>query len=257
MSRNGNKSDDNRPTTEIDDVTAERDNQVNILVENQEKIIGNSDELRNAFSSFYANGNELKNLDSLWEKIDIVLRPEFEDIDELADAVNAVINNIANLDAETVTVLREQDAETDLVDFITEMRLKYGTQLTRQFNRLQKGRNWWSNIKTNAGFRSQRPTFEHELIIDHTEEVIFNSNIDSTLVLVTHFVQQLDSVSEMVGEDILLEMDTEKISNIISILESLQTDIEEYEETIDEITDSQTDPSEDNSDSSSAPEENS
>jgi len=205
------------------------------LIEYEDIITENSKHLTKSFGKFFESDYEFNDLSKLWENIRITLEPEFEDIDDLADVVNALVNTVQNLDSETVVLLREKDASEELVKLLKELNFDYGYRLDRQFNRLRKGRNWWSNIKTNAGFRSQRPTFEHELTIDYSETVVFNSSPNTTLILINHFAKQLESAPELVGEDVLLEMNKGAIQDVIDRLEKLEQDINDYEEEIDQI----------------------
>jgi hypothetical protein len=221
---------------QVDDSGEERERQIATLIEYEDILVENSEDLMNAFGSFFESNYDFNDLGKLWSNVNIVIKAEFDDLDEFADVANALINLVTNLDSETISELREEGANEDLVSLFKDLKIEYGHKLDREFNRLQKGRDWWSNIKTNAGFRSQRPTFEHELTIDYTETVVFNSSIDSTFILIDHFVRQLESVPKLVGEDVLLEMDKEQINDVIGRLESLKDDIEDYEEEIESIT---------------------
>jgi prefoldin subunit 5 len=235
MSHGDGNETPNEEVVEVDDSYEERDKQISTLVEHEDILIENSEDLLKAFESFFETEYDFNDIGKLWTNVNLVIKPEFDDIDELADTANAFINIISNLDAEIVELLREEGGSEEIISLLRDLKLDHGYQLDRQFNKLQKGRNWWSNIKTNAGFRSQRPTFEHELTIDYTETVIFNSNIHSTFILIDHFTRQLQSVPKLVGDDALLEMNKDQIDTIIDRLEDLKSDIEDYEEEIESI----------------------
>lgn len=231
---NGNETPDGE-IVEVDDRYEERDKQIATLIEHEDILIENSEDILKSFESFFEAGYEFNDIGKLWTNVNVVIQPEFDDDDELADTANALVNLVENLDAEAISSLREEEADEDLVSLLKDMKLDFGYQLNRQLNRLRKGRDWWSNIKTNAGFRSQRPTFEHELTIDYSETVVFNSDINSTLILVDHFVRQLESLPKLVGDDALLEMDKNQIDTIIDRLDDLKDEIEDYEEEIESI----------------------
>lgn len=205
------------------------------IVEYQNILTENSEELHRALESFFESDFEFNDIGKLWTNVNLVIKPEFDDINELADAANALINLITNLDAELIALLRDEGANENVISLLRDLNLNHGYQLDRQFNKMQKGRNWWSNIKTNAGFRSQNPTFEHELTIDYTDTVVFNSNIHSTFSLIDHFTRQLHSVPKLVGDDALLEMNKDQIDTIIDRLEEIKGDIEDYEEEIESV----------------------
>ena len=128
--------------------------------------------------------------------------------------------------------MRGKDADEELIKLIRDLKLEYGYKLDQEFNRAKKGRNWWSNIKTNAGFRSSRPNFEHELTIDYDRIVNFNSDINSTLILIDHFTRQLESAPKLVGDEALHEMDKNKIDKIMQRLDNIKEDISDYEEVV-------------------------
>lgn len=234
----GNEEEDNGDyELEVVEDTDHRTSEFENLLEYEDTIITNSNHLKSSFGKFFESEFEFNDISKLWDNVGITLEPEFDDADDLGDVVTALINIVGNLDADAVTLLREKGANEELVDLLKELNFEYGYKLDRQFNRLKKGRNWWSNIKTNAGFRSQRPTFEHELTIDYSETVVFNSSPNTTLVLMNHFAQQLESAPELVGEDVLLEINKGLIEDVKDRLESLEEDIEDYEDEIDEIGD--------------------
>lgn len=236
MSGNDSGNSEVETTVESYESFDQRDKEITTLVNNQDVLVDNSEDLKQSFESFFSSNLEFNDLGKHWNHMNVVLMPEFDDIDDLADTANSLINIIQHLDAEVIELLNKEGADEDLIALLKDLKLDYGHELDRQFNRLQKGRNWWSNIKTNTGFRSQRPNFQHELTIDYSETVVFNSDIQTTFILVDHFMKQLQSVPELVGDDALLEMDTDQIDSIIERLEDLKTDIQDYEEEIEEIS---------------------
>jgi len=214
--------------TEIETTDAFPEDLAEPLVENSTEIMANRDSIERVFENIIKTDKVFNNMEKLSGGLELALTPQV-DQDEIGPLINGLISTIVNFDPDYRSEFEEYGADEELVSFISDLKLRYGVELTQRLNREWKGRDWWSNIKTNVGVRSNRVYFRNELTIDFEREVDFNSGPESTLVLVDHFLRQITAAKNTIGEDILDSIRKEQVEEIHDHVSDLLEEIDEYQ----------------------------
>lgn len=206
-----------------------RERQIRTVVEHESLVLASADALRDAFEDFAESDHEFEDLESFWRRVDGALDAP-EDAEESADPASAVVTVVSTLDPDSVVSLHDGDASDDLVSLLWELKLDYDRDLERQLEWILDGRNWWRHVRSTPEERDGLVFLEHELTVDHSEDVVFHSTVESTWELVYHLVWHVLAVPNVVGEETLLEMDKRQIGSIRDNLETAIDDIEDYEQ---------------------------
>lgn len=205
----------------------------NVGRESVDVLLDNSSDIRGAFESIewvFEDTLNSERIENSWNDYRGTMQTklydeiEGENIDEISAAL---LNVIANWNLQLFKHIKEKDE--DLAEKLKNLSAKYGLPVQRRAQRINQGRNYWSNIKSEIGVRSDSPKFTHEITLDHERTVEFQSGLDSTLVLAYHFLQQVDDAPNTIGEDLLSFIDKNQLEEIIEISQSLLEDVEEYE----------------------------
>ncbi|MFD1515137.1 hypothetical protein [Halomarina rubra] len=202
------------------------------LREHLDAILDNKEEVRNVFEQTINTDLRFNELDTSLRYLSGVLYPEVEGEDSMVLA-EIIVNAVVYFQPQFADTLLEKFEDGDkLVDFLTELESKYSVILTRRVNRHYKGNDWWSNVKTDSGYRSGQPIFHHEITKDYDERVLISSDPQNTLVLSKHFLQQVNSARDDLGEDILHYVNEETTKQLAEVAQELADAVSEYPESV-------------------------
>lgn len=220
------------------DSHSERDRRLRTVVGHESVIVEYAPNLRDAFETFAESDHQFDDLDAFWRSVDLVFEHLDDDTDvdtcEPSDPASALVTVVSELDPESVVSLHDAGGSDELVPLLWSLKLDYDRDLERRLDWILEGRNWWRHVRSTPEERNGVVSLEHELTMDHTEDVVFHSTIESTWDLIDHLVWHVLAVPNVIGEETLLEMDTQRIGTIIGNLEAARADIEAYETRVSE-----------------------
>lgn len=218
-----------------------------ILIEHDDVIVESEDEIHEIFNLFISSDLEFNNFDEYFQRASWLFRGRVDE-EEAGDIATALINATGNMEALAVDELHDR-ADSELARLLQRLAAKYNLDLQRTISRWRQGREYWTNIKSSAAFRSGIPTFYHELIIDHNEVLTFNSSVRANQIIARHMIEQLTSLPDQLGEEALQYVDSEEIELIEDELESLQEKLEDLEASSESVATSDQDDQEKNGES--------
>ena len=167
------------------------------------------------------------NFDKFADNLDMILADDLSQ-GNIEPVINSLISVVLNCNREVRERLQEDAENDDLVRFVIDLNLDYGIDLEQRINRMWKGPDWWSNIKTDTGIRSGNAYFQHELTLDYDRQVTFNSNIESTFTLIEHLLRQVKASKNTLGEDIFSPFHKQQIEEVEEQAAEVLNDIEEH-----------------------------
>jgi hypothetical protein len=207
-----------------------RQENIRLLSEYIDNIEEVKDEMKTLFDIYFCQPDTYNsNIESFGQRMDVLLSEFVDDSEEREELVNAIFSLIMNYGYDNKSLTNEHE---QVAKFLREFNMSYGSDINRQMNKLNQGERYWSNIRTESGFRNNNPKFSHQIVIDKSEMVEFDSSVSATTTLVSHFVNQLYSAPSEFSEDVLLEFNVEAMESIRDRIEELIDDIEEHEEEI-------------------------
>lgn len=209
---------------------------VKTLARNDKSVTELETPIDDTLSEFVSSNKKFGGFEELFSSLEFILRGEVTEGDE-QELSEALVNIVANADNRTIDALREE-ADDSVARFIQRIKTRHGLDLQRKINRLRQGKNYWTNIKTEAVYRTGRPTFHHEITIDYQETVRISSSPNANLDLATHLLEQTSSLPETLGEDAFetveraqVEEVREKANELIEMMD------EKDEDDVEEISD--------------------
>jgi|GEM_PF-2731430 len=208
---------------------------VDLLLEHSEGILEQRKEIRSVFEKTIGTDKKFNNFDTFFRYLEGCLYGKV-DQDAQEDVAEALLNTINSFSHDAADQLREDGEDGEkLFEFITTLEVEYGLDLSQRTNRVYKGQDWWSNIKTQPGYRSGRPHFSHEIIKDYDEQVVIGTDAQNTLVLARHLINEVDSARTTLGEDILDYINPDLVDDICNLASELQDAMEQYDAADEEI----------------------
>jgi len=213
-------SEENEPEKPVEDEHLE------MLSEYHREISNNFEDIKWVFEDSFESDRVHNDYNDYFSTMHITLVDVVEEGDEreLANSlIHATLNYSPALDDELDSI------SGDLAGNIRKLSSQFGLPIQRRTQRIQQGHNYWSNVKSDIGVRSDQPNFEHEIIIDYNERISFDSGLHGTSVLARHYLEQVNRAASVLGEDVLSSIDQNEIKRINELSEQLLEDIEEYE----------------------------
>ncbi|MCT9095293.1 hypothetical protein [Haloarchaeobius sp. HME9146] len=205
------------------------------LAENSQIIIDQKEEISAAFEGGVSSDTEYNSLEPIAEQLLLALSVH-QDVEpgseELVDLMNTLITAVMNLtqNHELIDNLREEGVSQDLICFLSRLSNEHGRNLQKRLYQERRGPNWWNNIKTNIGLRSGRVYLEHEISINYENTITFQSGLNNSLLLTEHMLTQILNARNAIGEDVLRDIDLDRVQMIREDLDELESQVEEYRE---------------------------
>jgi hypothetical protein len=240
-------SDTTVPMSESDDPVESFDQErIEALVNNAEAVLKNKEQIELAIEQALDSELRFNNFDPLLQSVSGPLYGDVEN--EVRMLVSeALVNIIARYPSDLADHLSKNSEHGDeLVDFLNRLEAKFRIKLQRRLNRQYKGNDWWSNIKTDSGFRSGQPIFHHEFTKDYEDRVVITSDAQNTLALSRHFLEQIHAAQGDLGEDVLDYISEDTVDEIVEMAQELAEAVEKYPDSI-EIAESKAESVEDSS----------
>lgn len=207
-----------------------RDRQIELLKSNSGKIQQVFDDIEFVFEDVFGeNKYKHNNYDDYSTTMRIMLSNQFE-ISKAMDISEAIINVVGSFDKEVKSELEEEDP--DLGSKISKLVAEYQLNVQRRSNIVNQGPDYWSNVKTEIGVRSNRPKHSHEFIRAHDNRVKIDSSMNGTLILAKHFLNQIKATKKTIGEDTLDYIREEDVGEIVEIAEEIREEVEQYDGTV-------------------------
>ncbi|GGN96749.1 hypothetical protein [Haloarcula pellucida] len=201
---------------------------IDLLLDNADGIIEQKEEIRSVFEETIGTERKFNNFDLFFRYLSGCLYGKVDE-EEQDDVTEALLNTVNAFSTDAADRLCENGEKGQkLFEFITELEVEYGVDLDQRTNRIYKGHDWWSNIRTQPGYRSGRPHFTHEIIKDYDERVVIGTDAQNTLVLARHLINEVENARTDLGEDILDYIDPELVRNINDLAEELEDAVVEY-----------------------------
>lgn len=202
---------------------------IDLLLNNSDGILEQQEEIKTVFEKTIESDHTFNSFDLFFRYLGGCLYGKVDE-DDLNDIAEALLNTVNAFSTEAADQLRESGKEGEqLFEFITELEVEYGVALKQKTNRVYKGHDWWSNIKTQPGYRSGRPHFTHEIIKDYDEQVVIGTDTQNTLVLARHLINEIEKARNDLGNDILDYISPQVVRDISDLAEELEDAVEEYD----------------------------
>ena len=213
-------------TSENGDNSDIRREQIDLLLHHSRGILQNGTDIKDVFEDTFQSERLHNNFTDYFGTLATVFRGELnhETRNELAEAI---LNVVVNYTDENYDEISESDE--DLADFLGDLASDHQLAIERRRRRVEQGHEYWSNIKSDLKIRSNKPAFNHELIIDYDHRIEFDSSLYATTILAGHFLEQVADSPDALGEDILSFIDEEQIEQIHETSGDLLEQLEEYD----------------------------
>ncbi len=207
---------------------------IDILLEHSEDLLNQRKEIISVFDNTVASDLRFNNLDEFFRLLSGCLYG-YVDEDDVSEVAEAIANTVVAYSTESADRLMEEGEDGEkLHSFLTELEANYKIHLERRTNRLHKGNDWWSNVKTEMGYRANKPHFRHEITKDYQDQVVISTDPQNTLTLAAHFLRQVLDARETLGEDVLDYISPELVQDVEELSSELADVMEEYPDDIEE-----------------------
>lgn len=197
-----------------------------ILKEHSKTIINNFEAIDWVFEDSVGSDRIHHDFEDLTKTLSLKLTGLVEDGEE-REVSGAIFGVVANFDEDQYRELEEHNKE--LANRIRDLSAEYGLSIQRRAQRIRQGQLYWNNVKSNLTVRSNRPTFVHELTIDYSDVIRFESGYHGTTILSRHFIEQVADAMDVLGKDVLSFLEENEIKQINEISETLLDELEGYE----------------------------
>jgi hypothetical protein len=189
--------------------------------------LNNTDDIEFIFEDTINSDRKSNAWDDFVGTFETLLYDEIEDKSGFKNLLSAILGIVLNWNPEKHEKIKDENEE--LADFAKTLATKFGLPTQRRANRINQGRKYWSNVKSDATIRSNNPVHTHELIIDHDSVFNFDSGINSTIILSKHFLQQVVEYPDIIGEDVLSYIHKPEVEEINELSEELLEKMDDYE----------------------------
>jgi hypothetical protein len=206
---------------------------IETLVDNEEAILENRSGVIANFEENVGTEDLVDVFVTLGSGLDKTLRLSIEDDDERTDVINGLYRILLNYDSGAGDVLFEKSDNSEFISLITLLSSRFTRKFRQKANRQSRGRQWWSDVKTNIGLRSGEFYLENELTIDMEHIVTFTSALTGQVTLSDHFVEQISRSKNEFGEEVLESVNKEAVERLSENVEELLEDMNQYEEEYD------------------------
>lgn len=214
---------------------SEREEQIDILTDYAREISQNSERIERVFEDTFNSDETHNNYDDYLSTMELVLTGIVDEGDK-QDVTSALVNLVINYDSELYDEIAESD--DGLADLIKKIASEYGLSIQRRIQRINQGHDYWNNVKSELSVRSNYPKFNHELVIDYTYRMTFDSSFNGTALLAQHFLEQIAEAPDVLGEDTLTFVDRDAIEKIQEVSEEILEQMDEFEEPLDQPAES-------------------
>jgi len=150
--------------------------------------------------------------------------------DDARQVSSALLNYISMADIELVRTLQSQDLTEDLIDFLVDMCVKYGSDVEQIIYIESQGNQFWNKIFSDLVVRQQEnvPGFSHRITLGYGEEVRIDADIDSNLRLIRYLIAQGVRALDAFQEEAASQIDPVVLNNIVEALDDIRTQLEEH-----------------------------
>lgn len=219
--------------SESEEIPESFDNeQIEALLSNVDGVLDNKDQIELGLEQSVDSGLRYNNYEPLIRSVGGPLYGDIEG-EERSRVSEAILNITAEFPDQLAAYISENNEQgEELVIFLNKLEARFRIKVRRIVNRQTKGNDWWSNITSNSAFRGGRPVFYHEITKDYEERVVVSSDLQNTLVLSRHFLNQVEQSRNELGEDILDYVPEDVVNDIVEIAQDLVEAVEDYPESV-------------------------
>lgn len=210
----------------------ELEESIEIFIQYQNEIVASRNGIENAFRSVLKSEKITTDFEKLADYLAIAVSNNLDEESDANKVSNSIINSVPNYNQDTKEEYVDLGANDDALSLLSDLHSEFGYDIQQIFNRQNKGVDWWSNIFTDVGIRSNSPVFKHELRIDYNEVVKFSSDMESALTLTQHIFQKVANSPELLGEDALAYVNEDRVKDLNEATEKLLDELVEYDDTI-------------------------
>ena len=208
----------------------ELEESIEIFIQYQNEIVASRSGIENAFRSVLKSEKITTNFDKLADYLAIAVSSNLDEESDANEVSNSIINSVTNYTQDTKEEYVDLGANDDALSLLSDLHSEFGYDIQQIFNRQNKGVDWWSNISTDVGIRSNSPVFKHELRIDYNKVMSFSSDMESALTLTQHIFQKVANSPELLGEDALAYVNEDRVEDLNEATEKLLDELAEYDD---------------------------
>lgn len=199
------------------------------LIQYDERIVGEKDNVIDLFDSMLSKDTLPDKIDPIGDRLSWILSSEEQSTEETNDIINAILNTSINFGVEVRQELQEIEVDEELIEIFEYISINHGTELERQANRRTKGADWWSNISTSVVSKNGGAVLSHEFTVDMDKKVTIANNMHGSHLLVRHVLEQTKSARNIIGEDVLENVERDLLEDIQETVDDILEELEEFE----------------------------
>lgn len=200
-----------------------------ILIEQKSKI-------EDIFDSNFSGSKNIDKFEVTGNSLSWLFEGDNSEPREVENLINAVFNICINYNHSVRSELKQEDIGSEVIDLLEYIVVNHDTELNRQANRSSKGSDWWSNVSTTVSYRNG-VVLSHEFTIDMDEKVTISNDIYSSHQLANHILQQTKSARNIIGEDVLEEVNKDILEDAKDTIEDIIEEVDRYEDSEDSDVD--------------------
>lgn len=188
----------------IDPMTLEEKqrDRAKLLVENQRAIIENSDSIAFVLDDLIEEKVGI-NEDKLLSSLRVAFAPDLPE-DTLEQIPGVFLNFLLAMGEISKNMLKEENADPELIEILGEFRSKYFTSLNHFQNKRQIGHDTLTDISTDIKVKEEGwISFTHHVTTGYENEFSFSAGHPGHLQVVNHMIRQSIRIIQLFGDDSL------------------------------------------------------
>ncbi|WP_137289032.1 hypothetical protein [Natronorubrum halophilum] len=205
---------------------------IDTFVKYDNEILSVKDKINSCFISIFKEDREIKVFNELGNELTTVFVSVIPE-EAREDVINAVYSLVLNFEAGSFDYLQDKTGNDELIQFVVGLRTKFGLDFKKETNKFFRGERWWSDLKTNMGYRSGQVYFDNEVVVAMEDRMNFTSDLHGQVILSMHFIEQITQAQNQLGESIIEDINKSAVEDLEESISDLLKDIEDYEEKYD------------------------